>query len=180
MLDVIFQGSNKHIQQIIIWHNIHSETLNFWKCWMFLITRPLSLGFINWLNKELMLISSWYDINSSIKMDHEIMMLFLHSQSYWYHANYWGSKYKYVIVTFCGFGTWCISKNFPNYNIHVMGSLPSNFLMLILVSWIPFGDHPWLLTLLESNPLEVCLLMKGWSTWKYIYLLENLGPHHQL
>ena len=139
--------------------------MNFWNCWMCSIIGPFFLRFINWVMMELLLTSWWYDINSSIKMDQDIMVFFLCSHSCWYHTNYWGSKYRDAIVTFCKFGTWCISKNCSIWNIHVMGSLPSNFLMSILGSWIPRGDHPWLIPSLESNPLGVGLLMEGWSTW---------------
>ena len=61
--------------------------LNFWNCWMCSITRPFFLRFINRIKKESLLTSSWYDINSSVKMDQEMMVFFLHSHSHWYHTN---------------------------------------------------------------------------------------------
>ena len=76
------------------------------------------------------------------------------------------SKYNDAIVTFCKFGTWCRSKNCSIWNIHVIGSFPSNFLMSILGSWIPLGNHPWLLPVLESNPPGVDLLNDGFSKWE--------------
>ena len=79
--------------------------LNFWNCWMWSITGPFFLRFINWLKKELLLTSSWYDINSFVKMDQEIMVFFFHSQSQLYHTKCLGSKYKDAIVTFCRLGT---------------------------------------------------------------------------
>ena len=41
--------------------------LSFWNCWMCLITRPFFLRFTNWVEKELLLTSSWYDINYLVK-----------------------------------------------------------------------------------------------------------------
>ena len=67
---------------------------------MLSIIGPFFHRCVNWVKKEILLISSWQAINSSIKMDQEIIVSFFSSQSHWYHTNCSGSKYDDAIVPF--------------------------------------------------------------------------------
>ena len=80
----------------------------------------------------------------------------LREQSHWYHTNWFGSKYKVSIRTFCVFCTLLRSKNCSICNIHVAGSLPSNFLISIFGIWWVFNPtldsmKSWLTFLLFSS-----------------------------
>ena len=98
--------------------------LKFWNCWMCSVTEPCCLKFINWVKKELFLISSWYAINSYEKMDQDIIEPFFLSQIHWYRTNCGSSKYKDAIITFCWVGTWCRSKKCSIWQIQIRASLP--------------------------------------------------------
>ena len=104
-------------------------------------------------------------------MDQDTVESFFCSQIHWYHTNFSGSRYKDDIVIFCKVGTCCRSNNFSIWNIHVMWSLPSNFLISILGRWISFEIYPWLSPLLESNTLRIWLLMEACWTWTLSWVL---------
>ena len=135
--------------------------LNFWNCWMCLITKPFFLRFINWVKKDLLLTSSWYAINSLVKTYQDMMVFFLHSHSHWYHTNCWGSKYKDAIVTFCKFGPLVYIKEL----LHL--KYPCDGVLAIKLPHVNIGElntpcGPSLITSCIRIKSSKAMLINGW------------------
>ena len=91
------------------------------------------------------------------------MTIYLWEQIHRYHKNWFGSKYKVSMQTFCVFFTLWRSKYCSICSNHDTGSLPSNFIILIFVTWWVFDlmlefMKSWLTFILFSSSVSFSTL----------------------